>query len=169
MESANPHSFDPESAHSFDPESANPDPNEPPVRGAGFWKHDERSGENPLPGGFQQGDRVRSLIAYQNVKVGDQGTVIGRSQKQELRIGEGWTPSSADEYKRVCVDMGPGKGRVNFVASSQLEHAPQALTLRDKAGERSATTQGTTRGKLRGGPQAACMPNPYLLNSDMIY
>jgi hypothetical protein len=70
----------------------------------------------PLAGGFQKGDRVRSLIdhAPNNVKVGDEGTVVGPSND----------PSAGDADEHVCVDWGSGKGRVNLVASSQVEHVP---------------------------------------------
>ena len=72
----------------------------------------------PLAGGFQKGELVRALIAHapMNVKVGDEGTVVGPSNN----------PSAADADKRVCVDMGPGKGRVNYLASSNTEQRQEA-------------------------------------------
>ena len=51
--------------------------------------------------------------APNNVKVSDEGTVVG--------------PGLADPDRHVCVDLGLGKGRVNFDASpSILEHVPLA-------------------------------------------
>ena len=72
----------------------------------------------PLAGGWQKGDRVRVLVGHapQNVKVGDEGTVQGPCND----------PSVADAHKRVCVDMGEGKGRVNLLGAAQLEGAPLA-------------------------------------------
>ena len=71
-----------------------------------------------LAGGWQKGDRVRVLVGYapQNVNVGDEGTVQGPSKN----------PSAADAHKRVHVDMGAGKGIINFLGATQLEGAPLA-------------------------------------------
>jgi hypothetical protein len=54
-----------------------------------------------------------------NVKVGDEGTVVGPNNN----------PSAADADQRVCVDMGPGKGRVNYVTSSLIGDVPLAGVL----------------------------------------
>ena len=53
------------------------------------------------------------------MKVGDEGTVVGPNNN----------PSAADADQRVCVDMGPGKGRVNYVTSSLIGDVPLAGVL----------------------------------------
>ena len=70
-----------------------------------------------LAGGWREGDRVRALVAFApyNVSVGDEGTVQGPSID----------PRIADAHERVCVDMGEGKGRVNFKGATQLEGAQE--------------------------------------------
>ena len=69
---------------------------------------------NPLAGGFCRGDRVRCLIdkTDKGVAVGDQGTVVGPAKS-----------SSSDRKSRVCVDFGPGKGKLNMLATSQVAAA----------------------------------------------
>ena len=74
-----------------------------------------------LVGGFQKGDRVNTLVEYTSRKgstfnVGHEGTVVGPCNDEE------------DEHKdrRVCVDMGPGQGRVNCMACTQLSHVKLA-------------------------------------------
>ena len=67
-------------------------------------EHEER-----LAGGYQKHDRVRSLIVHDKIKQGDIGTVIGPCSNDV-----------ADKAKRVCVDFGPVKGRVNILAKDQI-------------------------------------------------
>jgi len=70
----------------------------------------------PLAGGFQKGDRVRALIAHapMNVIAGDEGTVVGPCS----------ATGDAEASRRVCVDMGPAKGEVNFCVYTHIEQLP---------------------------------------------
>ena len=70
----------------------------------------------PLAGGYRKGDRVASLIDYNTISKGDVGTVVGPCSDD----------GAATKAERVCVDFGDGKGRANYKATSQLEHAPLA-------------------------------------------
>ena len=62
-----------------------------------------------LAGGYRRGDRVTAAIAHDKVAVGDAGTVIGPCSNE-----------CADKAQRVCVEIDGGKGRINYVASSQI-------------------------------------------------
>ena len=67
-----------------------------------------------LAGGFQNGDKVRSLADEPQIHVviGDVGTVVGSCSNAEI----------ANSVQRVCVDFGVGKGRLNVMAKSRIEH-----------------------------------------------
>ena len=71
-------------------------------------------GHVPLAGGFQRGDRVISLLDYAGVHVvkGDMGTVVGPCSDHDL----------VDKAKRVCIEFEAGKGRVDMLAASNIEH-----------------------------------------------
>ncbi len=71
-----------------------------------------------LVGGFKKGERVNTLIAHtlrrgSKLNVGDEGTVIGPCNDAV----------DVEKHMRVCVDMGPDKGGVNFICCTQLHHA----------------------------------------------
>jgi len=65
-----------------------------------------------LTGGFQKGDRVKSLVDHAATLVlqGDEGTVVGTCSDDDL----------ADKATRLCVDF--GKARADMVATSEIEH-----------------------------------------------
>jgi len=68
----------------------------------------------PLAGGFQKGDRVRSLVdsvSPHHLVKGDVGTVVGPCVNE-----------SDDKAERVRVDFGSGKGILDVLAKSQIEH-----------------------------------------------
>jgi len=97
----------------------------------------------PLAGGFQKGDRVRSLIEMPlfNIKVGDEGTIYGPS--------DGFTDSDAEQC--VCVKMHYSKKKINFHASIQIEHAPLAGGFRK--GERVCSLINHNKTKLSVGDE----------------
>jgi hypothetical protein len=63
-----------------------------------------------LAGGYRRGDRVTACVAHDKVAIGDAGTVIGPATS-----GVG-----ADQAQRVLVELDGGKGRANYLASSQI-------------------------------------------------
>jgi len=67
----------------------------------------------PLVGGFQKGDRVRSLtdFASHHLVKGDVSTVMGPG-----------TTAECGQAGRVCVEFGAGKGRIDIGAKIQIEH-----------------------------------------------
>ena len=86
-----------------------------------------------LAGGFQEGDRVRSLFAHDKVGIGDVGTVTGPSSNQK----------AADQADRVNVDFGSDKGQFNFIAKSQIEHVRLAGGFQKGDRVRSLFSHGT--------------------------
>ena len=66
-----------------------------------------------LAGGFRQGDQVQSLVDYakQHVVKGDVGIIVGPCDAE-----------CADKAERVRADFGAGKGIVNLLAKSQIQH-----------------------------------------------
>ena len=67
-----------------------------------------------LVGGWRKGDRVSILVdhAAMSISKGDVGTVVGPTNS-----------NGADKADRVLVDFGEGKGRLNCLTKTQLEHA----------------------------------------------
>lgn len=92
----------------------------------------------PLAGGFQKGDRVRSLIDHASLYLvkGDMGTIVGPySHKLLARQIRG---TADDTTERVCVDFGvgkgtKGKGEINVLANSHIKLVESLL----RNGERS--------------------------------
>ena len=64
-----------------------------------------------LAGGYQKGDLVRSLIAFQKVQKGDVGTVDGPC-----------VDTSKDKAHRVSVVFGGDKGKLNMLVKTQIQH-----------------------------------------------
>lgn len=66
---------------------------------------------SPLAGGWVKFDVVLSRIEHNGIEMGDQGVIMGPSNNSKAQ----------DASERVNVDFGVGKGRVNMLASSQIE------------------------------------------------
>jgi len=62
-----------------------------------------------LAGGYRMGDRVTTRVVCGKVAVGEAGTVIGPCSSQV-----------DDKATRVCVEFDGGKGRLNYIASTEL-------------------------------------------------
>lgn len=65
----------------------------------------------PLARGWVKFDVVLSRIEHNGIEIGDQGVVMGPSNNSKAQ----------DAAERVNVDFGAGKGKVNMLASSQIE------------------------------------------------
>ena len=109
----------------------------------------------PLAGGFQKGDRVRGLVAHapMNVKVGDEGTVVGPSSTYEQKS------TTAEETSTVDGKTGERGGRREGAESGEGGEGGEKgggalLVLREMLLERNPESRSTIlRETLRGEAQ----------------
>ena len=64
-----------------------------------------------LVGGYRKGDRVVSMIDFEKIRKGDEGTVLGACAD----------PNAENRDKRVSVDFGLEKGRANMIAATHIQ------------------------------------------------
>jgi hypothetical protein len=80
----------------------------------------------PLAGGFRKGDRVCIRLNFKMKKDDDDSIFEVKAGEEGIVIGPCCIPEAEDASDRVCVDVGPGMAKVNFLVADQIEHAPLA-------------------------------------------
>ena len=80
----------------------------------------------PLAGGFRKGDRVCIRLNFKMKKDGDDSIFEVKAGEEGIVTGPCCIPEAEDASDRVCVDVGPGMAKVNFLVADQIEHAPLA-------------------------------------------